>query len=616
MNLECLNDIITDNLAIYIDLSNLNSWDLNSDFTSFSLTKWNDAVSDNIDLIDFGLTGFDNGRINAMWNGISLTPQDTLFSMYRVGYNNIQNPTSGETSGLTVTTQFDLYSISAVTTGLSGNYFILDGGYLQGFFKLEDYNFELFPARYNYGITVETLLYLFPESSGIFFMMGTRAEDKYNPYYSGEFISGDTVTGITTSFDNYLDSYTEITTIKKSFNSVEDKETIIYSATSAINNLENNIIAFALTEDGRLSYKYINKNGLIISNTSSTIITNTGFTMIAMVFTPNDIINDYIVNDPELFICYPQRKGKLIFYVNGRAKWIIKEFPEFYFNSLTNNKEKQIGVPYSISWGGGSFGLKHSWHYDYQTYGLYTGQNTEYVLSGFTVQENPIPAKCNPIPNNDYLSGLSLSADSTTFSIIDECTGIESPITVMRIEYTGNTATTYFIKFNNLISILSNRDYIINLSLFNGGLFNRNFVNKASILVYSDTVDINIINDIDYINGNGWKDLMCKFRTTDNTGQEFINIGILIETNNSFNLNEALFIKDFTYTGADILVQDERKDNLTIEQNFNTSFIGGIQKLRIYNKAFTSTEILHNAYIESLTNSNILISKGGRIIYS
>ena len=92
MDLECLKGIITDNLAIQIDLTQLKSWNLNPDFTAFSLTKWAGAVSDNINLIDFGLTEFDNGRTNLMWTGITLTPSDTLFSMYRIGYNNVINP--------------------------------------------------------------------------------------------------------------------------------------------------------------------------------------------------------------------------------------------------------------------------------------------------------------------------------------------------------------------------------------------------------------------------------------------------------------------------------------------------------------------------------------------
>ena len=695
MNLECLNDIITSNLAIHIDLTDLKSWNLNTGLTSFSITKWSGAVSDNINLLDFGLTGFDNGRTNEMWSGINITPQDNVLSMYRVGYNDVENPIGGETSGVTVTTEY--LPISAITTGTSGNYFDLSGGYLQGFFKLEDYNYELLPARYGSGITIETLVYLYPDSQGIFYMMGARAEDKYNPYFSGETMTGITTTGVTTSLDNYLDALEPQEVVKSGFSMPEENmyETV-YSEVPPLNNIKNNAIAFELTQDKRLAYKYVNADGLVVTNTSPAALTRldysttpptinptTGWTMIAMVFTPDDIITD-----PAVLECKPQRLGKLIFYVNGRAIWIIKEFPEFYFHGFGNDKEKQLGVPYSISWGGGSFGLKHSWHYDYQTYIIYNGQNQDYIDAKLFVEYDPIATDCYTPPTGTtggtYQAGLSLSADSTTFTYTDPCVpDVEHPMTVLRINYTGGTGTSYFIKFNQPVSMLSNRDYFASLSLFNDNFFNADYTNKISVLMYSDTVDINIISDVEYVvpitsayvnaliesglhpfpdrqeyewvvdgikyygvsgypvttesilnggyvppvNGIGsgfisgemnWIPMNSTFRTTDNTGQNFVYLGLLIETTGEFNTGGTLFINDFTYTAADILVQDERKDNLTIQENFgydDSSFIGGIQKLRIYDRAFTSPEILHNALMEKEKNPNLLISKGGRIIY-
>ena len=260
MNLECLNDIITDNLAIHIDLTDLDSWDLNSGLTSYSLTKWVGATSDNLDLVDFGLTGFDNGRTDEMWSGISFTPSDTLFSMYRVGYNVVENPTTGETTGVTVTTEY--LPMSGITTGSTGNYFELAGGYLQGFFKLDGYNYELLPPRYNFGITVETLVYLYPDSQGIFYLMGARAEDKYNPFFSGETATGGTsgnitsVSGVTTSEDNYLDAIMPETINTKAFRSPEDQgTTTIYKEVPASANTSNNVIAFEITQDKKLAYK-------------------------------------------------------------------------------------------------------------------------------------------------------------------------------------------------------------------------------------------------------------------------------------------------------------------------------------------------------------------------
>lgn len=681
MNLECLNDIITDNLAIQIDLTNLKSWDLNTGLTAFSLNKWSGAISDNIDLPDFGLTAFDNGRTDVMWDGVDVTPDDILFSMHRVGFNNIWNPNNYDTSGVTVTTQF--LPISGVTSGDTGNYFDLNGGYLQGFFKLEDYNYELLPSRFGSGITIETLIYLKPESQGIFYLMGTRAEDKYNPYFSGETsINGDTVSGVTTSEDNYLNSLREEQLLNKAFSMPEENMyDTVYVEKPYINNVKNNVIAFEITSDKKIGYKYINDDGLVVSDVSTRqIIPNTGWTIIDIAYTPNEIILD----DDELR-CYERRSGKLVIYVNGRALWILNDFPEYYFHGFNNDREKQIGVPYSISWGGGSFGLAESWHYDYQTYIMYHSNDDTYINSNFMVQPDPIPTDCYTPPSGDtYLNGMELSADSSTFTYTEECEpDVDLPLTVMKITPTGNTTgDTYFIKFMKPISVLSNRDYDVELSVYLDGFFGSGSTsNKISILPYADNVDINILTETEYVypitseyiasllgndlhpfpdrqeyewsvdgikyygetgypvtpesiliagytapdgqqvpppvSGlNQWLPIKSRFRTTDNSGQSFIWLGILIESNDLIS-GGTLYVDNFTYTASDILVRDESKNNLIIEENFDYSFIGGIQKLRIYDKGLNSSEVLHNAMIEANNdpNKNMLISKGGRIIY-
>ena len=691
MKLLCLNDIITDNLAIQIDISKLDSWNLNSEFSVISLNKWKNAISDNINLIDFGLTEFDNGRTNKMYDGITLSPNDLYLKLNRIGYNVVDNPTTGETSGSTITTKFDIYPMSGLTSS-AGNYFELNGGYLQGFFKLNGYNYELLPSRYNNGITFETILNIHLNSKGIFLMLGTRSEDKYNEYFSGEMGSGITKTGlfyfsgVTTSDDNYLQSKKTTQVNKTAFGSFEDRKETIYTNQTQLSNLSSNVIAFEITEDRRIGYKYINENGNLIVNSSPKIINNTDWTLISIVFTPDNIINDI-----STFYCAPKRVGKLIFYVNGRPHWIINDFPEFYFHELNTNKNLQIGVPYSISWGGGSFGLRHSWHYDYQTYILFNNQNISYVKNNFVVESNPFPAECDPYESGILLKGISLSADTTSFFINKKCKpNINEPISVIRIEYTGNTKTTgdtYYIKYKQPIKVLSNRDYDIELDLFNGGFFNTfnpnndTVINKVSIVLYG-SVDINVISDIEYqipiittdlidsssnllpfpdkqqfeylsdgilyygetgvpivnelsfmygykLDNNiedienvlntgslGWKTLRSKFKISDNTGLQTIFIGLLIETNYGFNVKKPLYIKNITYTGADILVNDDEKDNLFIEENFSNSFIGGIQKLRIYNNALTSPEILHNSLIESKINPNLnlVIANGGRII--
>jgi len=686
-NLDCLNNIITDHLAIHIDITKTNSWNLNTGLTLCSLTKLNNAISDDLILYDFGLTAYDNGRLNKMYSGITLTQNDNKFKLYRIGVND----SSGNTN-------YSGFTISSVSGSSVGRYFNLSGGCLQGFFKLQGYNYELLSPRYNKGITIETILEILPQSEGIFFYMGSRAEDKYNPFFSGEttILNKNTVlyggnktgftylfSGVTTSENNYLVSYEKTGVTLSSFRQPEYSDIVISDVVNQFENINNNIIAFEITNDKKLKYKYINENGILIENESTYPIKRIGWTIIDIVYKPYDYIVDF---DNTIYNCYPRRKGDLIFYINGRIFWKIKEFDEFYFTGINNDKEKQLGVPYNITWGGGSFGLKNSWHYDNKRYFIYSGDNTSYISNNFFIQDDPIPSNCYT-PNNNYLAGLSLSANSSAFTTTNICNpSIKIPLTVINVEYTGITGTsamTYFIKYNQPISVLSNRDYEINASILNNGFFKTisdNFYvnNKISIIVYGST-DIDIISEIDYeypiifnscmnllntelhpfpdrseyeyigldhhmyygatgvrvthqnillnqqnvvldsnfVTGqNEWVDLKTVFRTADNSGKQQVFIGILIESTDSFNINQPLYISDFSYKGADILNKDINKDNLFVEKYFNSTFIGNLQKLRVYDIALKPDEVLHNAIFETkyTTGYGINISTGGRII--
>ena len=363
MSLQCLNNILTDNLSINIDITNINSWNLNTGLTLISLNKWNNAISGDLVLYDFGLTAYDNGRVDNMQTTLNLNQNENKLNLFRVGKN------------ITGSTSYSGYTITSISGSSVGTYFSLTGGYLQGFFKLNGYNYQAFPPRYNKGITIETLIEILPQSSGIFYLMGVRAEDKYNQYFTGETTivsktdvlyggkyTGNTYvfTGITTSENNYLNSNQDVNKTHSSFSLPEQSTAIISNSVVQLDNIGNNVISFEITEDKKLKYKYINEFGNLIQNESPKTLDRVGWTIIDIVYKPYDAINNY----SELtYTCYSRRKGDLIFYVNGRSFWKIKNFDEFYFRKINNDKEKQIGVPFNISWGGGSFGLKHSWHY-------------------------------------------------------------------------------------------------------------------------------------------------------------------------------------------------------------------------------------------------------------
>jgi hypothetical protein len=51
------------------------------------------------------------------------------------------------------------------------------------------------------------------------------------------------------------------------------------------------------------------------------------------------------------------RNGTLLIYVNGKLIYTIKDFEEIIPRALSTDKEKQVGVPFNVSWGGGTQGL-------------------------------------------------------------------------------------------------------------------------------------------------------------------------------------------------------------------------------------------------------------------
>ncbi len=127
--------------------------------------------------------------------------------------------------------------------------------------------------------------------------------------------------------------------------------------------------AFALkrNDDGSISYRYMVRD--CDKEEKYSILEETSF--------PN-LLNDnkwatvnikfVILNGNGLNECgkpYGQRKMKIYIYVNGYLKFISKELPEFDFRELKEHYEKQEGVPFNISVGGGTQGLCDSVWLDY-----------------------------------------------------------------------------------------------------------------------------------------------------------------------------------------------------------------------------------------------------------
>ena len=276
------------------------------------------------------------------------------------------------------------------------------------------YNYQVLPTRYEQGWTsmfwlrkddddvcsgntATTLNDVYSGNTGFFYYMGTRSENKFWDLFSGE-------TGYTTSSgyplpppketEEVLDNnpflvykggcccftgITEVTTQQKDRNI----------------DIVNNALGFRIKSDGSIGYRTLGISGVCSAVTATTVVNCssqcgcgcnsdtgdtkvtattvtekyvTGVTITEEYSKPGIIYSDNWVHISIKFRAYeeyigcelnsvPQRKGSLDFYVNGYLKWSVDNFDEFLFKELDEYREKQEGVPFNYSWGGGTQGL-------------------------------------------------------------------------------------------------------------------------------------------------------------------------------------------------------------------------------------------------------------------
>lgn len=159
----------------------------------YSTVTWSNAINKGIELDNIGLTGIDNGLISYQKDKITNEQFLNVFlnSTLKIEANDnrlILNPITGNT-------QMYSYPMSLVE-GKDDKYIAFKGGFYQGFFKSgENYQilphkmesdwiveFELRP-RTDYLIETNMVNYNHKNNKGIFFFIGTRAENKFWPFY-------------------------------------------------------------------------------------------------------------------------------------------------------------------------------------------------------------------------------------------------------------------------------------------------------------------------------------------------------------------------------------------------------------------------------------------------
>ena len=151
----------------------------------------------------------------------------------------------------------------------------------------------------------------------------------------------------------------------------------------------NNALAFRITDKGEIGYRLLtvdcdkedrNKTLMMEGYSFEGVIPECEWVTV-------DVRINFLGGD----------KMKLMFYVNGKLKYITKELPRINMKALNDLYEKQEGVPYNISLGGGTQGLAETIQYNYmldptRTYPLekyFAGTFIGYIKS-FKIYECPL----------------------------------------------------------------------------------------------------------------------------------------------------------------------------------------------------------------------------------
>ena len=459
-------NIITDGLVTWFDV-NQTGTTLDGSYLK-SLISWTGTEitpSSGFTLNDWGLTGVDNGRTDCLsGKTLIITSADTKLILYPVtGYTISYN---GE-SGCTVSNGLYTYPWYLHLSGLTkegcpvGNTICLDGGFYQGFFKLdtdkpapkqEPYvecnvtgytltsisattKWGVMPTTFPTGWSMETwikwdnsfcssgdtsgltLNQIYTGNTNFFFYIGTRAENKFQNNFSGE-TGLKTTTGIplsntetlefdqkvknpndgqdwftingtstslscccpTCGFKEEIDSNI-ITGGQNWFStnglgvgcciicSGNTETTVVTGKTySYCDQLSENALGFRITDDGRIGYRKMTVTGDCYNNKyritgtvmeegysePNIIPTTTGksWNHIAVTYTAGSGIKNTLPS------------GTLKFWINGLVKYKVDNFIGLQLRALDEWSDKQIGVPFNMSWGGGTQGLLES-----QTFG-------------------------------------------------------------------------------------------------------------------------------------------------------------------------------------------------------------------------------------------------------
>lgn len=131
-------------------------------------------------------------------------------------------------------------------------------------------------------------------------------------------------------------------------------------AYNVFNDIKNNALGFKINDDGSITYRYAISGNEIIEETSQAgLIQDDEWSNIHIKIIRKGGKEETCPDE------YQPAQMQIYIYVNGYLKLISKELPELLLRPLDDTPERQEGVPYNISIGGGTQGLSERILLDY-----------------------------------------------------------------------------------------------------------------------------------------------------------------------------------------------------------------------------------------------------------
>ena len=403
---ECISAYIDTNITECIE--NDPDYDRNN-LVSLESYIWDEAVNKGLELTNIGYTGIDNGLIlfdkdNITEEELEEIKKNSILTLEEDDYRLRLTPVDGNNKIYTYNSEL------VVEDGIQAAK--LNGGFFQGFFQTNNgCNYQVLPNRLHGGWTLEfilkpedyekdpeitTLNDVYPDNKGIFFYVGTRAENKWYKEYNTPSNNTDEMGEYKTVFetDNKFITYNRSKTGYRA-NGPQEKDAtqeVAFDNRKQIDNyfiiinrskdgytartigditseewydynvladLYRNAFAFQVKDDGRVGYKFMVKNcesetGYSIKEEWSYpgMVDKNVWSMITVRVIPIIKYSDELFN-------YNSNLDymRLAFYVNGQLVLWSKIIPTLLLRALNDEYSKQEGVPYNISLGGGTQGL-------------------------------------------------------------------------------------------------------------------------------------------------------------------------------------------------------------------------------------------------------------------